>query len=165
MVDIAVLVSVVVGTAVLAYLIRRWGTRQRRFWETLWLAFFGLFLVISMVAHSLDVLSRLAIGTSYAGEPFPYNFRVYSLLLLGAVLIALGLQLLQQVRGFARWNAAARSNALRTTCLVLAVSVPLLPVHAFFAVIITTLAVLSVLVLAGAKRERPIPVQTAAVER
>ena len=105
MVDIAVLVSVAVGTAVLAYLIRRWGTRGRRFWETLWLGFFGLFLVISMVAHCLDVLSRLALGTSYAGEPFPYNFRVYSLFLLGAVLIALGLQLLQQVRDFARWNA------------------------------------------------------------
>lgn len=165
MVDIAVLVSVAVGTAVLAYLIRRWGTRGRRFWETLWLGFFGLFLVISMVAHCLDVLSRLAIGTSYAGEPFPYNFRVYSLFLLGAVLIVLGLQLLQQVRDFARWNAAARSDALRTTSLVLAVSVPLLPVHAFFAVIVTTLAVLSGLVLAGAKRERPLPIPTATAER
>ena len=101
-------------------------------------------------------------GPSYAGA-FCVTFKVYSLFLLRAVLSS-RFSLLQQVH-IRPLERGSTVNALRTTSLVLAVSVPLLPVHAFFAVIVTTLAVLSGLVLAGAKRERPLPMPTAAAER
>jgi hypothetical protein len=50
-------------------------------------------------AHCIDILTRLAIGRGYDGSVFSYDFRVYSLFLLGLVLVGAGVQLLRALLG------------------------------------------------------------------
>lgn len=145
--DIAVLLSIGVSTPALAALLWRRGVRGHRLLTSLWVGFVGLVLVASMVAHCVDVLSRLAIGTGYGGEAFVYNFRVYSLMLLGAVLIAAGAALLRVAPGLSTGDASARKSALRTDLVVLAMVAPLIPIHAIFATALTVLAVVTLVVL------------------
>jgi hypothetical protein len=101
-----------------------------------------------MTAHCLDVLSRLAVGTGYDGLAFAYNFRVYSLLLLGLVLIACGLRLLRISLAISARMPEIRGQAVRAVATVLILVAPLIPIQGFFAIPLTVLSgVLLVLVL------------------
>ena len=148
--DIAVLLSIGISTPALARLLWRCGMRGRRLFTTVWVGFYGLVLAIMMVAHCIDVLSRLYIGQGYDGAAFVYNFRVYALLLLGAALIGCGLRLLKTALDLSHGGAAARSGGVRTTLLVLAVVAPLIPIHSFFAIPLTALGALTLLLLVWA---------------
>jgi hypothetical protein len=138
--DVAVLLAI--GLAATAWLRWLWrsGVRGRRFAMCGWLGFLGLVLIIMLLAHCLDVLSRLYVGTGYGGAAFVYDFRVYSLLLLGVVLIGTGIRLLGAAIGLSRRVPGARGTALRTLGIVLAIVAPMIPFQAFFAISLSVLS-------------------------
>ena len=142
--DVIVLLAIVLATTVWVVRLWRRGVRGRRFAISAWLGFLGFVLIVALTAHCVDILSRLVAGTGHEGATFTYNFRVYSLLLLGALLIGAGIYLLRAAWGFSRGISNARRSALRTLGFVVAIVLPLVPFQAFFAV---PLGVLSVVTL------------------
>jgi hypothetical protein len=80
------------------------------------------------------------VGTGYGGAAFVYDFRVYSLLLLGVVLIGTGIRLLYAAVGLSRRVPGARGTALRTLGIVLAIVAPLIPFQAVFAISLSVLS-------------------------
>jgi hypothetical protein len=124
----ALLVALVV-TVRLAW---RAGARGRAFaagWAAL---FYGWTLVITLSAHCVEVLVNLARGRSVVGDtPLAYGWRVYSLLLFGATLVALGVACLRAGRRVLGGDAHAAGDVLRAVALVLAVVLPTVPFDPF----------------------------------
>jgi hypothetical protein len=77
-------------------------------------------------AHTVAV-----IGRALRGPSFVYNFRLYSLVLLGACQIAGGLRCLSTSWRVARGDARAWKSALAATMLLVIVNVPLIPIQGF----------------------------------
>jgi len=77
-------------------------------------------------AHTIAVIARALRGPS-----FVYNFRLYSLVLLGACQMAGGLRCLSTSWRVARGDARAWKSALAATMLLLIVNVPLMPIQGF----------------------------------
>jgi hypothetical protein len=128
-------ISMVVPPALLVTLVvtgvraRRTGARGRRLAAGLAAHFFGRALVVALGAHCLEILVNLARGRSVVGDvPLAYGWRVYSLQLFGAVLIALGVRCARGGRRLLAGDAAATPEVLRTAGLVLAVVVPVIPI-------------------------------------
>lgn len=132
--DVIVLLAIVLATTVWVVRLWRRGVRGRRFAISGWLGLLGFVLVVALTAHCVDILSRLVAGSGHDGAVFTYNFRVYSLLLLGVLLIGAGVNLLRAALGLSRGMASARRSALRTLAVVVAIMLPLIPFQAFFAV-------------------------------
>jgi hypothetical protein len=153
--DFAVLITIGLTTAVWVRWLWRRDIRGRALAASAWLGFVGLALVVMLLAHCLDVLSRLYIGTAYTGGAFVYNFHVYSLLLLGALLIWSGVQLLRDAVGLSRQDPPARAGALRTLGLVLAIVLPLMPFQAFFAILLSVLSGIAALLVAWLGPRQP----------
>ena len=137
--DLAVLFGIILSTGWWMARLRRRSARGGRYAAAAVVGFLGLTLVVAMTAHCLDVLSRLALGTGYDGAAFVYDFRTYSLLLLGAVLIAVGVRLLR-VSSSIGTSTDARGPALRAILAALALVVPLTPIHGFFAIPLSAIA-------------------------
>lgn len=76
-------------------------------------------------------------ASGFQGAPFRYDFRAYSLLPLGAVMVAAGLRLLRLSQELGAGTAGGRGRAVRTLVAVLALIAPLIPVHGFFAIPLT----------------------------
>lgn len=151
--DLVVLTLLPLATATSAVLLWRRGIRGGRLFAATWLAFYGFVLVFMMAAHSIDIAyNTLRGGMAFDGSPWMYNFRVYALHLLGAVLIWQGVRCLLAVPGTGRGDAAARTAALRATLVVLAVVAPLIPIHAFFGILLTVISAISLLVMVLARR-------------
>ena len=92
----------------------------------------GLAIAISSVLHIGGVIveaRRNAPNGSVTG--IQYDFRLYSLLLLGALLAALGLITASAAPGLARGEGAAWRRALWATLALLAVTLPLIPIQVF----------------------------------
>lgn len=157
LIDIAVVLLVLGGTAGSAVWLWRRGTRGGPLLTAGCAAFYGVVLAVTMAAHSADVLSRLVVGTGHGGAAFVYDFRTYALLLLGALLFACGSGILRTVPGLGGRSGAARSTALRMTLLSLAVVAPLIPIHGVFAIPVTGIGLLTLLVLRFARADAPQP--------
>lgn len=127
------MLGIVTSTGYWWRLLRVRGLQGGRFavWATV--AFLGLVLIVTMTAHCLDVLSRLVIGTGHDGKVFVYDFRAYSLLLLGIVLIACGLRLL-------RISLGTGAGPSRTVTAVVILVASLTPIQPFFAIPLTVLS-------------------------
>jgi hypothetical protein len=138
--DLVVLLSIVVSTGWWMALLGRRQARGGRFLTASAVGFVGLALIATMVAHCIDVLSRLAVGTGHDGGPFTYNFRTYSLLLLGVALIASGAHLLRASLLMGASATGARADAVRGLLTVLLLALPLVPIHGFFAIPLSAIA-------------------------
>jgi hypothetical protein len=77
-------------------------------------------------AHTIAV-----IGRALRGPSFVYNFRLYSLVLLGTCQMAGGLRCLSTSWRVTRGDARAWKSALAATMLLLIVNVPLIPIQGF----------------------------------
>jgi hypothetical protein len=77
-------------------------------------------------AHTIAV-----IGRALRGPSFVYNFRLYSLVLLGACQMGGGLRCLSTSWRVTRGDARAWKSALAATMLLLIVNVPLIPIQGF----------------------------------
>jgi hypothetical protein len=77
-------------------------------------------------AHTVAV-----IGRALRGPSFVYNFRLYSLALLGTCQMAGGLRCLSTSWRVTRGDARAWKSALAATMALLIVNVPLIPIQGF----------------------------------
>jgi hypothetical protein len=156
--DQLVLAGVAIGTPLAAFLLRRRGARGRLWFSASWLAFFGIALLLMMSAHTVEVIyNTIHGGKTIEGSAWGYNFRTYSLLLLAGVLLSQAVRALRAAALLARGDGAARKRALSAAAIVLAVSAPLIPVHAFFGMIWTVLGALTLAVLALAPHNGSAP--------
>jgi len=146
--DLIVLLVIIGGTITSAVLLWRQSIRGRSLFAAVWLSFYGLVLTAMMLAHSVEVVYRaLASRATVNNSPPIYDFRLYSLLLLGALLIWAGVECLRAAPILSRGSAEARRAAVRASVVVLAIVVPLIPIQRLFAVLLTVLSILSLLVL------------------
>lgn len=150
-IDIAVLVVIVVGTLFLTHRLWRSGARGIRYAVALNLCFLGLVLVATMTAHQVDILYKLSHGTTPQGAVFRYDFRGYSLLLLGVLLAAAGVFLLRAGGEIGRGAGSLRA-ARRIVVGVLVLVVPLIPIQAFFAIPLSVIGGICVTLLLLSKR-------------
>ena len=154
----------VVGSTILAttlaasgILVHR-GVRGRRLAASILALFAGTAITLMLAAHNIEILYRLAGGHVYTDPPLRYDFRVYSLLLMGVVLMVQGVRVLRSGVGISRGDAAARRMGVRALLIVLAMSLPIIPIHPFFGPIGSGLAVIGLLGMALAP---PVPADRA----
>ena len=88
--------------------------------------FSGALIGLLGAAHTLAV-----VGRALRGPAFEYDFRLYSLVLLGVSLIAGGLRCLSTSWKVARGDARAWKTALGASTMLLVVNVPLMPIKGF----------------------------------
>lgn len=154
-IDNVVLLVLVAGLAVSGWRLRRWGARGGRLAASIFLAFYGLTLAVMLAAHCADIVYNTVLANRSAidGSPFVYNWRTYSLLLFGVLLVREGVRVLRAAMRLGHGDAGARSEILRRVGVVLAITAPTIPIHAFFGVLISGLSVLAMLVAAVVARE------------
>ena len=125
----------------------RAGVRGRRLAAAVLASFYGVVLAAMLAAHCADVTYNTVLGNRSLvdGTRFAYDWRTYSLLLFGALLIVQGVRVLRATPGLARGELAARAEILRTGALVLAIAAPTIPIHAFFGSLISGLSAVTLL--------------------
>ena len=132
-------------TAVFAVAMRRRGARGRTLAAGTWVFFYGLFLAVMLSTHSVVILG-LRLFERPAGAPFVYDFKLYSLLLVGAVFVTQGVRYVRAAGRLAAAGGAARREALRASYVVLALAAPMIPIQ-FFGTVLTVGGVVSIMAL------------------
>lgn len=113
-IDQVVQIALFVGLIVVGIDHWRRGQRGWRLAALVFVSFYGVGLVVTMSAHCADIIHNLALrNRSMDGSPFAYNWRTYSLLLFGVLLIDRGIRVLRAARRFAAGDPAARSDILQ----------------------------------------------------
>ena len=132
----------------------RQGQRGWRLAALVFVSFYGVGLVATMSAHCADIIHNLALRnrSMVDGSPFTYNWRTYSLLLFGVLLIDRGVRVLRAARRFAAGDHAARTDILKSGALVLAITLPLIPVHAVFGALMSVWSSLALIATAAGLR-------------
>ena len=91
----------------------------------------GSFMFIFSVIHLIAILSQPFTGKSGRGETFEYNFRFYSLIIIGVLLAVPAFLCFRSARGLI-WQASDSWNrAVRWSIVLLAVNIPLIPIQGF----------------------------------
>ncbi len=157
-VDQFVMIALALGLASWGAYAWRRGLRGFGFAGVLFALFYGHTLVVMLAAHCADVAFNTARGRSVIdGSAISYDWRTYSLLLFGALLVHQGAR---SVRAGLRWSRGASDAApevLRATAVVLALVLPTIPIHAFFGVLIGGASALTAGVVAAAARAARAP--------
>jgi hypothetical protein len=137
----------------------RHGLRWRRLAVAVFAMFFSLTVMSSMTLHCLDVLWGLTHHLpSMTGKPFAYDWRTYSLLLFGALMIWFGARLLVAALRMGRGDPRGRTDFLRLDAVVLVIVLPIIPVHPFFGPLASIASALALLVVGlGGRVEDAIP--------
>jgi hypothetical protein len=132
----------------------RGGQRAWRLAALTFVSLFGVGLVTMMAGHCADIIYNLARANRSVidGSPFTYNWRTYSLLLFGVLLIGRGMRCLRAARRLARHDDAARRDLLVNAGVVLAITLPTIPVHAFFGGLMSGWSSLALIVAAVSLR-------------
>lgn len=154
-IDLVVLVALVATFAACARLQWRRGARGRRLAAGLAAGFHGSALVVMLAGHCVDILYSVAVrNRSPDGSVFAYNWRTYSLLLFGVLLVRVGVDALRIATRLAAGDTAARADHRRVVALVLVIVAPTIPLHGLFGGAISGLTVLAAATVALATRER-----------
>lgn len=94
--------------------------------------FCGLVTFGFIALHLVAVVGRAVSGRGFGGEArFAYDFRFYSLVLMGVVIIIPGLVCLIHARRLTRGDVKAWTRTLWASSMLLLISVPLVPIQAF----------------------------------
>ena len=94
--------------------------------------FSGLWTLGLMALHLAAVVGRAISGKGFGGEAyFAYDFRFYSLLLLGVVIIIPGLVFVMHARRLTDGDRTAWHRTLWACGALLLINVPLVPIQAF----------------------------------
>jgi len=119
----------------------------------------GFLIACFSSAHLIAVTVRrirLKIPAWVEGEPHamiagvPYDFRIYSLLLFGSVILVGALITIRASLGIARGDAEARRRSMRAMVMVLATVIPVMPMQDAAPILIVPAAV-CLAVVAGSK--------------
>jgi hypothetical protein len=149
-VDEITILALLLGLAACTGVPWRRGLRGRRFLTVAFLAFYGYALAAMLAAHCADIAYSTAVhARSPDGSVFAYNWRTYSLLLFGVLLMRQGAACLRAARRLARGEADARADALRGVGVVLAVVLPTVPLHGVFGTAFSVWSALTLLVVAA----------------
>jgi len=153
-IDQVVQIALLVGLTAVGIDHWRRGQRGWRLAALVFISFYGVGLVATMSAHCADIIHNLVLRNRSVvdGSPFAYNWRTYSLLLFGVLLIDRGIRCLRAARRFAAGDFAAREDILKSSGLVLAITLPIIPIHAFFGVLISVWSSLALIVTAAGLR-------------
>jgi hypothetical protein len=106
----------------------------------------GLTCLILGTGHLIAVAERVFRRATSLGS---YNFRAYSLLLIGLLISASGLFCLVHLHGLLKGSRLAWNNSLWASVLLLIINAPLAPLQRF-AVLLTALSVTNIIALAAA---------------
>jgi hypothetical protein len=148
--DKTVLITIGVATAAAIVAFWRMGVRGRRYAVSTWAAFYGIAITTMLAMHCIEIAYYTVIGAkSFKDGVFKYDFRVYGLELMGAVLVVLGIRALRAAVGMARGEREARRSMLKTLAVVLAVALPIIPIHWIFGYLVSGLSAITVLVVAA----------------
>jgi len=133
--------------------VRGGGSPRGRRLASAWAYFFGTFVTVSMALHNAEIVWRIIPGTvvSHGAKPV-YDFRFYGLLLFGTLMLIEGARMMKAARLLAFGDASACFLLRRQTLIVLALCVPLIPIHVF-ASVTTILGVLNLGALAFAREK------------
>jgi hypothetical protein len=94
--------------------------------------FCGLVILGLMALHLAAVVGRAVSGQGFGGEArFAYDFRFYSLLLLGVVIIIPAVVFVMHARRLTEADAEAWKRALWASGALLLINVPLVRIQAF----------------------------------
>jgi hypothetical protein len=153
-IDQVVQVLLLVGLVVVGVDHWRRGQRGWRLAALVFVSFYGVGLVATMSAHCADIIHNLVLRNRSVvdGSPFAYNWRTYSLLLFGVLLIGRGIRCLAAARRFAPGDPSARTDILRNGAVVLAITLPIIPIHAFFGTLVSVWSSLALIVTAAGLR-------------
>jgi hypothetical protein len=153
-IDQVVQIVLFIGLIVVGLDHRRRGQRRWRLAALTFISFYGVGLVASMSAHCADIIHNLVLRNRSVvdGSPFTYNWRTYSLLLFGILLIGRGIRILVAVRRFAAGDPTARGHILRSSAVVLAITLPIIPIQAVFGVLMSVWSSLALIVTAAGLR-------------
>ncbi len=154
--DIDQVVQIVLFVGLIVVGVDHWRRGQRgwRLAALTFISFYGVGLVATMSAHCADIIHNLVLRNRSVvdGSPFTYNWRTYSLLLLGVLLIDRGIRCLRAARLFAAGDPASRIDILRNSAVVLAITLPIIPIHAFFGTLMSVWSSLALIVTAAGPR-------------
>ena len=153
-IDQVVQILLLVGLIVIGIDHWRHGQRGWRLAALVFVSFYGVGLVATMTAHCADIIHNVVLRNRSVvdGSPFTYNWRTYSLLLFGVLLIDRGIRCLRAARRFAAGDSAARTDILKSGALVLAITLPIIPIHAFFGTLVSVWSSLALIVTATGLR-------------
>jgi hypothetical protein len=131
-------------TAVFAVLLWKRGMTVGRLVATTYIFFYGTFITVMLFMHNFVILGLRIFGD--VKDPQPYDFHLYSLILLGSILIYQGIRSLRAALMLKAGDENGARQALRATWVVLAVAVPLIPIQ-FFGVVLTVFSLLNLAVI------------------
>jgi hypothetical protein len=114
--------------------------------------FVGCYVFLLGSQHTIAVLGRALRQLSSPGSQGAlYDFRRYSLMLLGALLITTGLRLLAYGPGLVRREHRSWKGALWTAVVLLAINAPLMPIQGF-AIGFTAFSLVTLVLLVALRR-------------
>ena len=108
--------------------------------------FCGALIALLGLAHTLAVISRM-----FRRPAFEYDLRLYSLVMIGVLLIAGGVRCLSTSWHVARGDTRGWKAALGATTMLLVVTVPLMPIQGF-AVGLSAFLIVALLALIATRR-------------
>ncbi len=144
--EFLVLMGVAVATLVFFFYVRRRSGLGVLLALGIFAFFCGLIIFVLSSLHLIAVISRPISGRGLGNAPaFTYDFRFYSLVLVGLLIAVPGFICVVAARGLTRDSASAWRTALWSNLLLLAVNGPLIPIQGFA----TGFSALALLNLAG----------------
>lgn len=148
--DLVPFVGVVVATAIAIVRLKRVPLPLIRLVLPVYSYFAGALVGTLGVAHVVAVVIR-SIDRARQNQ-FVYNFHVYSLVLLGVLLISGGLMVTIEAAGLARRHRPAWRTSMSVWTAILAINLPLVSIQSF-AIVFSVVAALALLLLGGMRRQ------------
>jgi hypothetical protein len=155
-IDLAVIVVLVAGAIAMSIAHWRRAHRGWRLAALIVVSIFGVALTAMMAAHCVDVVYKVvhASRSMVDGAAYTYNWRSYSLLLFGALLVDRGVRTLRAVLRFSGGDEARRRELARHAGFVLLLTLPIVPVHSFFGILMSAASTLALAAIATGLRPR-----------
>ncbi len=147
--DFVPIAGTVIATVIAAMRFKRASVPPMRLFLAVCCYFAGALIGALGVAHIVAVI--LAAIDQAQHQPFIYNFRFYSLLQLGVLLITAGFMAAIRALSLAGGDRAAWRASLFVWIAILAINLPLVPIQRF-AIIFSVLAALELMLLCATRR-------------
>jgi hypothetical protein len=119
------------AVAVFVIKARRAGARGRVLVVAGWSFWAGAAITVLLAQHCIMITQMAFSGVYTAQTGFAYDFRYYSLMLLAAVLMTQGVRMLKYSWSLARREEEAGRGLMRASLIVMAVTLPLIPIQIF----------------------------------